>query len=69
LEFEQISIWIYSGFIGGGYSYAHYLVLFEVLLNSASDGVIVAEFFRGLLGAALPPVGGFFSRVDLSSSH
>ncbi len=38
----------------------HYLLLYEVLLNSASNGVIVAEFFRGLLGAVPPPVGWIF---------
>lgn len=43
-EFERISIWIYKGFEDGRYSYVQYLQLYELLLNSASDGVIVGRF-------------------------
>jgi len=59
-EFEYISIWIYWGFRENRYSYAHYLQLYEQLLEASSDGVIVAELFRGLLGAAPPPAAYIF---------
>ena len=58
-EFERISIWIYKGFEDGRYSYAHYVQLYELLLNSASDGVIVGGFLLGLLGAQPPPAAWF----------
>lgn len=61
-EFERVSIWIYKGLENGQYDYAHYVQLYELLLNSASDGVIVAGFLFGLLGAQPPPAAWFLTQ-------
>ena len=48
-EFVEISIWLYSGLEAGVFDFAHYSLLFEVLLENADDGVVVAAFFSGIL--------------------
>lgn len=60
-EFVRMSIWIYWGLADGRYNYAHYIQLYENLVNDASDGAIVAAFFTGQLGAGPPPLVWFFS--------
>lgn len=60
-EFAEISIWLYKGAESGKFSYAHYVQLYEELIENAGDGLVVAAFFSGVLGIPPPPAAWFLA--------
>ncbi|MCZ6662536.1 MAG: hypothetical protein O6951_06380 [Actinobacteria bacterium] len=49
-EFFHVSIWLYSGLVDGMYSFSHYQLLKQTMLENSENGVLVAAILFGLLG-------------------
>lgn len=48
-EWVRVSIWLYSGLIGGAFDFAHYQLLRAEAIRNLDDAALLGAFFSGLI--------------------